>query len=348
LTVRTGTGEYCVTIGAGTFARLSRLPDQIIVADRFFAGLLAELGCPAVLIEASEDKKTVAYADHVLGQLREAGANRQTVLLAVGGGIVQDMATLVASIYMRGLRWRYVPTTLTAMADSCIGGKSSLNVDGFKNLAGNIYPPECIAVDPAFLVTLSQEALVSGFAEAAKIAYCDGPDAFSHYLFLQRATLEDRSAMSALLAHVLGAKRWFVEADEHDRGERRLLNFGHTFGHALEAASSFSIPHGVAVAIGMLCAINLAAVAGPPVDDLTSHCTFLLAGVPDLAPRLRRLDMERFERSFRSDKKHCRGELHVILPQAGGRVTEVAMADTPTTMAAVSSSVAHVVAELAR
>ncbi len=165
LAVRCRAGTYPVTVGVGSVDPLAAQPDTVIVADHRFAALTEDLPWPAVLIEATEENKTVTYADHLLGRLKAAGATRDSHLLAIGGGVVQDLATFAASIYMRGLRWMYAPTTLTAMADSCIGGKSSLNVDGYKNLAGNFHPPAAVAVDPTFLATLSDEQLAGGLAE---------------------------------------------------------------------------------------------------------------------------------------------------------------------------------------
>ncbi|WP_448629983.1 3-dehydroquinate synthase [Cellulomonas soli] len=183
--------------------------------------------------------------------MREAGVRRGDHVVAVGGGVIQDLATFVTDVYMRGLPWSYVPTTLMAMADSCIGGKSSINVGDVKNLVGGIYPPSAVVVDPDFLASLSATARAAGFSEAAKIAFCRGPETFDGYLAAYDGFEGDPDALIDL---VLRAKRWFVEIDEHDRKERRLLNFGHTFGHALEVAVDHRISHGLAVAFGVLCA----------------------------------------------------------------------------------------------
>ena len=235
LSVRATAGVYRVAIGPGTFEAALREGADLVLADRFLAPRLAGCPHPIVWIDAAEERKNLSYAEELILACREAGARRGTRLLAAGGGVVQDLVTLVASLYMRGLPWSFAPTTLMSMADSCIGGKSSINAGGVKNLVGNIYPPAAVAVDPAFLPTLSREAIVAGLAEAAKICYCRSAAAFEEYLVRYKAF--EAGDATPLLFHVLDSKRWFVEIDEFDRKERRLLNFGHTFGHALEAAT---------------------------------------------------------------------------------------------------------------
>jgi 3-dehydroquinate synthase len=217
---------------------------------------------------------------------------------------------------MRGVTWTYAPTTLMSMADSCIGGKSSLNVSGAKNLAGNIYPPASVVVDPEFIASLEAEDVAAGLGEAVKIAFCAGPDVFESYL----RDFDDRAHWEPLITGVLSAKKWFVETDEFDHAERRLLNFGHTFGHALEAATGFSISHGVGVVVGMLAASSLRCeLFGDDGSDepLRQHCRVLLGSVPDLSPRLERADLARFRAAFLKDKKHPSDGLRVILPKAG-------------------------------
>ncbi len=167
LQIASSTGDYVVRIGAGQFAALleDKSGDQVI-ADAFFAdGFAGELADDRVqLIEAVESNKTLGGVERLIAGLRDRETRRGDELLAVGGGIVQDVATLTASLYMRGLRWTYVPTTLLGMADSCIGGKSSINVGPYKNLAGNFYPPSLVVVDPAFIATLTAEDRGAGCA----------------------------------------------------------------------------------------------------------------------------------------------------------------------------------------
>jgi 3-dehydroquinate synthase len=212
------------------------------------------------------------------------------------------------------------------MVDSCIGGKSSINVGDVKNLVGGIYPPDAVIVDPTFLTSLSPTAMAAGFSEAVKIAYCRGPEAFEDYL--ERYDQFDIDP-TALIEHVLRAKRWFVEIDEHDQKERRLLNFGHTFGHALETAVDHALSHGLAVAVGVLCAIrHPASATGPEVDRLETHCRELLASASGTEDALAQFDPQRFELAFRSDKKHGSSIFRLILPAPRGGVVEVETGNT--------------------
>jgi len=338
-----------VRIGEGSFAPALASGADIVLADRFFAPMLENSSVPVVYLDADEESKTLQRAEQLIVACFDAGARRGTRLLAVGGGVVQDLATLVSSLYMRGLPWSYAPTTLMAMADSCVGGKSSINAGKAKNVVGNIYPPREVTIDPGFLSTLSDEELVAGLSEAVKICFCHGLGCFQQYLRHFESFSSDPAAAPLLLHHVLSAKKWFVEVDEFDTKERRLLNFGHTFAHALESATSFSVNHGVAVAVGMLCAVRLAAMdgqRGEASSRLAAHCRVLLARVPDLASRLADLDEAQFEQAFRADKKHAPGEFRLILPSAGGGVQEVPSDDGTGRMKAVLEALRRVVAEV--
>lgn len=342
-------GSYLVRIGEGSFGTALAGGADVVVADRYFSSMLADITAPVVFVDATEDNKTLRYAEQVIVDCFEAGTRRDSQVLAVGGGVVQDLATLVASLYMRGLPWRYAPTTLMAMTDSCVGGKSSINAGRAKNLVGNIYPPREIAVDPLFLATLGESDIVAGLSEAVKICFCRGPASFDEYLDHFDRFFEGPAAASSLLLHVLGAKKWFVEVDEFDRKERRLLNFGHTFGHALESATSFAVNHGVAVSIGMLCAVRLVE-RDSPLDErsvrLAEHCRTLLARVPLLGDQVAGLDTHAFERAFRGDKKHGTDTFRLILPAPGGGVEEVALKSTASQMSMVLDVVATTLAEL--
>lgn len=333
-TVATSIGSYQVRIGEGQLASAIASADVVLVDAALAAGLPAT-DRPVIRLDASEDAKTLAGCERVILELREAGVRRGQRLVAVGGGVVQDVGTFVADVYMRGLPWSYVPTTLMAMADSCIGGKSSINVGEVKNLIGGIYPPTSVQVDPLFLDSLGPAAIGAGLSEAAKIAYCRGWECFTGYLE-RFANFAD--APAALIAHVLQAKKWFIEIDEFDRAERRLLNFGHTFGHALESAVGHSIPHGLAVSIGVLCAsAHPAAAQDERTDALRQHCLALLAMAPQAVARaLAAFDPAVYERAFRSDKKHTADSFTLILPAHGGGVHECSQPATAASWSDIS------------
>jgi 3-dehydroquinate synthase len=285
---------------------------------------------PTIEVAGNEELKTLHACEELVLQLRAAGATRESCLLAVGGGSVQDAATFAASVYMRGIPWVYAPTTLMAVLDSCIGGKSSINAGPAKNLVGNVYPPRSVRIDPGFAASLTTEMIVSGLAEAVKICFAGGYEPFERYLELApdpRTPAVD----TALVEHVLGVKRRFIEIDEFDRAERRLLNFGHTFGHALEAATGFSMSHGVAVAIGVRAALgHPAAVRGEQVQLLDDYCSGLLECVgPSVAAASARFDADAFEEAFAHDKKHTSSLLVLVLPGPSDPASPLRLVERP-------------------
>lgn len=328
--MRTAAGSYEVVIEADALSRALPLASVVLIDDAVAGIAAVPTNLPTIVVTANEKLKTLGGCEEIVLGLRSAGATRASCLLAVGGGCVQDAATLVASLYMRGIPWIYAPTTLMAVLDSCVGGKSSINVGAMKNLIGNIYPPRSVRIDPAFAATLTPEMIVSGLSEAAKICFAGGSDAFNRYLELAPDPGHPGVA-TELVEHVLGIKRWFVEIDEFDRGERLLLNFGHTFAHALEAAVDFSVPHGVAVAVGMRAAIrHPAAVSGKQVAQLDDYCAGLLAGIwPSVDEALSRLDEDAFGVAFAGDKKHSPGAFILVLPTSSGTGPPLHLVERP-------------------
>jgi 3-dehydroquinate synthase len=163
------------------------------------------------------------------------------------------------------------------MTDSCIGGKSSINAGDVKNLVGNIYPPNEIMIDVKFLETLQQVDVNAGLAEAAKIAFCKGSDAFT--FFLEAAVNKSATGYAELLYFVLSQKKWFIEIDEFDRAERKFLNFGHTFGHAVEKHAKYFLRHGECVAIGMAFIAHLQSELGLITDDIRDLHLSILTGI---------------------------------------------------------------------
>jgi 3-dehydroquinate synthase len=327
LLIQTSRGRYPVHVGVGQLRQMMP-PHNFTLLDDALDG--NTLGAPVdtMLFAASEANKSLAACETVLQAMRAANCDRHSVLIAVGGGVVQDVATLSASIYMRGIAWVYVPTTFMAMADSCIGGKSSINVAGTKNLVGNIYPPQQVIVDLAFTRTLSKTAVASGMAEAVKICFARGPEAFAAFAGLRAAAPElDSEAGVALVSHALRCKQWFIEIDEFDRAERRLLNFGHTFAHALESATGYAIPHGIAVAVGVLAALeHPLAKCGADEALLKAECHAILEPVRgDLARNLEALNRPALITAFVGDKKHTADAFHLILPDSGS-LSEVSIA----------------------
>lgn len=321
--------DYTVESAPGSLERhLEANPDSLLLCDQRLLGHWSTLSArPRVIpVQADEDRKNLGTVAEIIESMRRAGANRQSSLLAVGGGVVQDLATFAASVYMRGIEWTYCPTTLLGMVDSCVGGKSSINVGEYKNIAGNYYPPMRILIDPVFCRTLPATQRIAGLCEAAKICFASDDETFQNYLQLvaEGDLFADEPRLSRLVSLSLRAKKRFIEEDEFDHGVRLLLNFGHTFGHALEGASGFALSHGVAVGVGVLAAIDFSRRIGfadgtaRRTRAFGAHVRYLLAQVPELRGILAGVDPAEALRRFQSDKKHQRGQYAVILVDPQG------------------------------
>lgn len=209
-----------------------------------------------VVIKAGEAFKQQSTVNHIIKQLINLKADRQTLLVGVGGGVVTDITGYAASVYMRGVSFGFVPTTILAMVDAAIGGKNGVDVDIYKNLVGCIKQPEFLLYDYAFLQTLPEEEWINGFAEIIKHAAIKDADLFST---LQKNSIENYkssfNALDDLIRQNVKIKMTVVAEDEFEKGDRKLLNFGHTLGHAIE--NSYLLPHGFAISIGMVAAARL-------------------------------------------------------------------------------------------
>ncbi|OGV76382.1 MAG: hypothetical protein A3I83_05605 [Methylotenera sp. RIFCSPLOWO2_02_FULL_45_14] len=325
--ISSSSGKYNVVAGLDLLEQVvSEHPDAIYMVDERLAGTLPKSVTRKILIEANEGNKSLEKMPEVLLKMREAGANRTSHLVAIGGGVIQDIATFTASIYMRGIPWTYMPTTLLGMADSCIGGKSSINMLGYKNLVGNFYPPERVLIDMAFIQTLNADQVVGGLFEAAKICYARGYQEFLAYL--QESPTFPMSADNAqrVIVRALKTKKWFIETDEFDQKERLLLNFGHTFGHALEAGTDFGISHGIAVGIGMVIAVEYAKqshLLSPTGLDRANHLiqhvkSMMGDGLGKVMSSPPTIDLALVMEKFDNDKKHRTEHYRMVVPKADG------------------------------
>ncbi|MES2326323.1 MAG: 3-dehydroquinate synthase family protein [Pseudomonadota bacterium] len=312
--IQSSSGRHPVRItDASVRDALAACEGSLILADSFFRDELEGLDRPIIFIEATEEAKEFQAVGPLIEQCRKQGLAGSGRIVALGGGVVQDIAGFVTTVYMRGVKWTLLPTTLLAMVDSCIGGKSSINVGAFKNLVGSFYPPDEIIVPMAAVETLPPEHLTAGRCEAAKICFARGDDCFDEYVALGEGNVERLIELS------LGAKKWFIEVDEFDQNERLLLNFGHSFGHALESCTSYGVTHGVAVGVGCLAAVDFSAKLHPGLEDhprveaRSSDLLGTLGELPKLGDRLGEVEREDFFRYWQSDKKHNPGEYKPIL-----------------------------------
>ena len=213
-------------------------------------------GWQTIVIKAGEQFKNQQTVDSVINQLINLQADRQTFIVGIGGGVVTDITGFVASVYMRGVKFAFVPTSILAMVDACIGGKNGIDVGVYKNLVGVINHPEFLFYDYSFLETLPDAEWINGFAEIIKHACIKDAEMFhfleANFLMKFQSSLEDSAA---IIKKNVDIKYKVVSQDENETGERKLLNFGHTIGHAIENTSNLS--HGHAISIGMVAACRI-------------------------------------------------------------------------------------------
>jgi 3-dehydroquinate synthase len=284
------------------------------------------------LLPDGERGKTLAQLERAASRLLRAGATRRSLVVAVGGGAVSDAAGFLAATFMRGIAWAAFPTTLLAMVDAALGGKTAVNLPGAKNAVGAFHPPSAVAADPRALATLPARELRSGMGEVLKYAALR-PD------LLGRASAAAAGLPDpALVAECARAKLEIVERDPEERGERKLLNLGHTFGHGVEAAGGFSrFTHGEAVAVGLAFAFRLAARLGRigPLAVAEVEAAIAAAGLPIRVPP----QVARRARTLMGyDKKRTAAGLRWVLPRAKGASWTVEW-DVPADARAVDAAV---------
>ena len=303
-------------------------PDRIfVVCDRAVAHLVPRLGLDAAVLEleASEEKKSLRTVEEICRALLEGGADRKSFVLALGGGIISDMAGFAASIYMRGIRFAYVPTTLLAMTDAAIGGKTGVNFLSYKNILGSFTEPCFTWMAAASLEGLPRREVLSGAAEMLKSFIIDNVDgAYSTALeFFRTASLPERcdaataARLLPLARAAAGVKAGIVSRDFRESGERKLLNLGHSFAHAIEhlaqtgADGNVGISHGEAVSMGIVLAARLSCALGyaPKGFDSLLEADFAAAGLRVKCPYAPRQLVQAMSR----DKKAEAGTLSFVL-----------------------------------
>jgi 3-dehydroquinate synthase len=263
-----------------------------------------------IVIEAGEAFKRQQTVDKIIDQLIELGADRKTTLVGVGGGVVTDITGYVASVYMRGIEFAFVPTTILAMVDAAIGGKNGIDVGVYKNMVGTINQPKFLLYDYSFLQTLPHEQWVNGFAEIIKHACIKDADLFVE---LQNNSIEKYKTDATLLADLIqknvSIKTNVVVNDEFENGDRKMLNFGHTFGHAIE--NLYQLPHGHAVGIGMVMAAKISEEINNFYSDDKQRLLDLL--VKYQLPTQFEFDKEKVFSILTKDKKRDGDSMNFIL-----------------------------------
>jgi len=300
--------------------RAKKFENSYFIIDQKLSGEFEISDDRCIFITAREANKTLSSVENVMVQLSEKGMTKNNKLVVIGGGYLQDIGTLVASLYMRGVEWTYAPTTLAAMGDSCIGGKSSINAGNVKNLVGNFYPPKEVFIDSSFVSTLPNLEIIAGISEIIKICFARSFETFAECSQLLSEWQRDskQQVIKDVIQISLLSKKYFIEKDEFDSGIRKLLNFGHTFGHALESASGYRVPHGVAVLIGMIAATQhpLSKPSEETQKLIESSLTFSKSLGKVIGNEISNVDYVKFSQALAKDKKNTNLELVLILPMA--------------------------------
>ncbi len=328
--IKSHKGIYSVQFSENAFAEVAQLSPQKtqIIIDQNVLQLYSDFiqahlsSFPLLVIEANEENKNIKMIDQYVDQLMNHSVKIDHTLVAIGGGIIQDLTCFLASNLFRGMKWIFVPTTLLAQADSCIGSKSSINVGPYKNLMGGFCPPEKIIIDLKFLNTLSDQEIRSGIGEILKVHMIKGLSEFRESCDSYERMLTERSVLEEFIWRSLSYKRELIEIDEFDRGPRNVMNYGHSYGHAIESATHFGIPHGIAVTIGMDMANHQSYQMGRiSKDDFLSWHQTLRKNFRSF--RNVALDPQLFFQSIQRDKKNIGGDLMLILVRSDGPIEKV-------------------------
>ncbi|MEW5305013.1 MAG: hypothetical protein WDW36_007584 [Sanguina aurantia] len=338
ITVALGDRSYPVMIGSGLLADHARW--RAFLPARPARAGLEGLSWSSLLLEDGETHKTFANVGRALAAVAELGATRDACIIALGGGVVGDLAGFTAACWMRGIDFIQMPTTLLAMV---VGGKTGVNLPAGKNLVGAFHQPRAVFADIDTLVTLPEREYLAGLAEVVKGAAI-GDEPFFHWLE-QHADLlvaRDNASLLEAIARKVHYKAGVVSRDETEQGERALLNLGHTFGHALETAGHYTtLLHGEGVAIGMLLAAQLSERLGmsDASDTTRLHNLLHALGLPTAIPA--GMDPVRLLALMRLDKKNTAGTLRLILWRGMGRAEIVAGVHEDDVIATLTAAIAE-------
>ncbi len=321
-TVKCHKGDYSVGVNCQTvfYAVKNEIEDgDVVIIDK---NVYSPEHYPdsCLVITANEETKSYLGVEKVIAELIDMGFKRNNRLLAVGGGITQDVTSFIASVLYRGVEWMFFPTTLLAQADSCIGSKTSINFGEYKNQLGGFYPPTKICIDTCVLKGLPEKELISGLGEMCHYFLIGGKECYEELVRqYDRAVAGDQDTLGRLISTSLQIKKKMIEIDEFDKGPRNIFNYGHTFGHAIETMSEYEVPHGIAVAIGMDIANYVSSCIGLVDRTFYEEVHEFLSKVYS-GTDMSFLDIETYLDALRKDKKNENGKLGLILTSGYGNM----------------------------
>ena len=271
-----------------------------------------------ILIDVNEDSKTISYINPLISNLIELGFKKNNCLVAIGGGITQDIVGYISSILYRGTKWKFVPTTLLAQGDSCIGSKTSINFNGIKNVLGTFYPPKQIFVCNEFLLTLSEEDIKSGIGEMLHYFNIFDLPLAEKISKNSQNLIADRSLVLPYTKKSLEYKKRMIELDEFDQNERRVFNYGHTFGHAIETLTAHNVSHGLAVILGMKIANHVSEKLGFLGQEKKQTLDKILDNVFDIDMPVNKSNISEYMSYLSKDKKNVGASVNCILMRDSG------------------------------
>jgi 3-dehydroquinate synthase len=327
LLIKSKVRDYQVIFCENVIYKLGKLASKgdFIIIDNLVAELFPEIleilsEHSIVRIIPTETAKSYQNIEPLLELIVNSDFRRNNKIIAIGGGIVQDVSSFISFIIFRGVEWIFCPTNLLSQGDSCIGSKISVNLGQYKNLLGGFYPPSQVLIDSKFLDTLNDQDILSGLGEILHYLLVSSEEDLQ--LFLDNAPSikikREKNKIENLTRRSLEIKKSMIEIDEFDLGPRHIFNYGHSFGHALESVTDYQIPHGIAVSFGIdlanLVSVHLGLLSFEDRDRMRVACEIVFDGI-QLPP----IDIDRYKAALMKDKKNSGSNLRLILSKGVGK-----------------------------
>ncbi|MBN2571942.1 MAG: 3-dehydroquinate synthase [Ignavibacteriales bacterium] len=330
-------GNYNIFIGKNILSKLTKEIEHLnlhknvlFIIDRnvnkyyykyIFDNIKAKFNkSDSIIINSNELEKRIASAEKIYSQLIQKKYGRDTLLIAIGGGIVGDIAGFVAATYMRGIQYVQIPTTLLAAVDSSVGGKTGVNFGDAKNIVGCFYQPKLVLIDTHFFKTLNQSEIICGMGEVVKYAFLSDVNFYNYLnLNLNKILKLEPNVIEKVIYESIKFKCSVVMQDEREDGLRKILNLGHTFAHALEIAQKYKIKHGQAVIVGIVCSLFLSNRIGYiNKENLNLYLKFL--NIFKSKIKLKNLSTDEMYKIMLKDKKNRNGKIKFVLPIEIGKI----------------------------
>ncbi|MCP3892122.1 MAG: 3-dehydroquinate synthase [Desulfobulbaceae bacterium] len=338
ITVGLGERSYPISIGSGVLGNVSEFLLQksignkyCVISDSNVGSLYGEklidamqdagISCEMITFPAGEENKNTSTVTTLASAMAERGFDRSDAIIALGGGVVGDISGFLASIFMRGIPFIQIPTSLLAQVDSSVGGKTGVDIPQGKNLVGTFYQPQAVFIDLDVLSTLPMSEYRGGLAEVIKYGVIIDKVFFS-FLLENRAQILalDSDILLPMIRRCCEIKADVVEKDEREGGLRRILNFGHTIGHAVEAASGYSLIHGYGVSIGMQAVARMAVLSGHSTQSEMSEVEEILKAYELPLDIPNEFDIAQLKKYLLADKKTVGGRVFFVIPEQIGKV----------------------------